>query len=223
MAASLSVNATGELFSLPPHLSHWGPSVLQVRMDGCTWAGSRRTGWAGVRKGAPPPLFIQVCRNGLLAPSCPRSTSLGYEGGQAQVLSPGQIRQPRDGLGVERGEEASVCRVLWEWTPCCQGVWGQASTVGVVGRGLGGGLHGVSHPGGLAAPSRLTGSTLLLRETSLLPHAPGLPALLSMLFAPVMELRYAQLSGGGGQWGGDCSTLAADGPRPVLGQGLCEC
>ncbi|XP_053521960.1 ATP-dependent RNA helicase TDRD9 [Artibeus jamaicensis] len=34
-----------------------------------------------------------------------------------------------------------------------------------------------------------TGSTLLLRETSLLPHIPGLPALLSMLFAPVMELR----------------------------------
>ncbi|KAK1339547.1 hypothetical protein QTO34_020230 [Cnephaeus nilssonii] len=34
-----------------------------------------------------------------------------------------------------------------------------------------------------------TGSTMLLRETSLLPHIPGLPALLSMLFAPVMELR----------------------------------
>uniref|UniRef100_A0A8D0XSV9 RNA helicase n=1 Tax=Sus scrofa TaxID=9823 RepID=A0A8D0XSV9_PIG len=34
-----------------------------------------------------------------------------------------------------------------------------------------------------------TGSTVLLRETSLLPHIPGLPALLSMLFAPVMELR----------------------------------
>ncbi|XP_057589558.1 ATP-dependent RNA helicase TDRD9 [Hippopotamus amphibius kiboko] len=34
-----------------------------------------------------------------------------------------------------------------------------------------------------------TGSTMLLRETSLLPHVPGLPALLSMLFAPVMELR----------------------------------
>lgn len=31
---------------------------------------------------------------------------------------------------------------------------------------------------------------MLLRETSLLPHIPGLPALLSMLFAPVMELRY---------------------------------
>ncbi|KAM5339337.1 ATP-dependent RNA helicase TDRD9 [Glossophaga mutica] len=34
-----------------------------------------------------------------------------------------------------------------------------------------------------------TGSTMLLRETSLLPHIPGLPALLSMLFAPAMELR----------------------------------
>ncbi|XP_055969720.1 ATP-dependent RNA helicase TDRD9 [Sorex fumeus] len=34
-----------------------------------------------------------------------------------------------------------------------------------------------------------TGSTMLLRETSLMPHVPGLPALLSMLFAPVMELR----------------------------------
>ncbi|XP_006160134.1 ATP-dependent RNA helicase TDRD9 isoform X2 [Tupaia chinensis] len=34
-----------------------------------------------------------------------------------------------------------------------------------------------------------TGSTMLLRETSLMPHIPGLPALLSMLFTPVMELR----------------------------------
>ncbi|XP_075386945.1 ATP-dependent RNA helicase TDRD9 [Tenrec ecaudatus] len=34
-----------------------------------------------------------------------------------------------------------------------------------------------------------TGSTMLLRETSLMPHIPGLPALLSMLFSPVMELR----------------------------------
>ncbi|XP_019494754.1 PREDICTED: putative ATP-dependent RNA helicase TDRD9 [Hipposideros armiger] len=34
-----------------------------------------------------------------------------------------------------------------------------------------------------------TGSTMLLRETTLMPHVPGLPALLSMLFAPVMELR----------------------------------
>nr|XP_051690899.1 ATP-dependent RNA helicase TDRD9 isoform X2 [Oryctolagus cuniculus] len=34
-----------------------------------------------------------------------------------------------------------------------------------------------------------TGSTMLLRETSLLPQIPGLPAVLSMLFAPVMELR----------------------------------
>ncbi|KAJ7345223.1 hypothetical protein JRQ81_001173, partial [Phrynocephalus forsythii] len=34
-----------------------------------------------------------------------------------------------------------------------------------------------------------TGSTVLLRETSLLPHIPGLPALLTMLFAPVIELR----------------------------------
>ncbi|XP_048655394.1 ATP-dependent RNA helicase TDRD9 isoform X4 [Marmota marmota marmota] len=34
-----------------------------------------------------------------------------------------------------------------------------------------------------------SGSTMLLRETSLMPPIPGLPALLSMLFAPVMELR----------------------------------
>ncbi|XP_039392316.1 ATP-dependent RNA helicase TDRD9 isoform X3 [Mauremys reevesii] len=34
-----------------------------------------------------------------------------------------------------------------------------------------------------------TGSTILLRETSLMPPIPGLPALLSMLFAPVIELR----------------------------------
>ncbi|XP_068959813.1 ATP-dependent RNA helicase TDRD9 [Petaurus breviceps papuanus] len=37
-----------------------------------------------------------------------------------------------------------------------------------------------------------TGSAMLLRETSLMPHIPGLPALLSMLFAPVMELRVDQ-------------------------------
>ncbi|KAM7164884.1 ATP-dependent RNA helicase TDRD9 isoform 1-T1 [Macrochelys suwanniensis] len=34
-----------------------------------------------------------------------------------------------------------------------------------------------------------TGSTVLLRETSLMPPIPGLPALFSMLFAPVIELR----------------------------------
>ncbi|XP_040334285.1 ATP-dependent RNA helicase TDRD9 isoform X4 [Herpailurus yagouaroundi] len=34
-----------------------------------------------------------------------------------------------------------------------------------------------------------TGSTMLLRETSLMPHIPGLPALLTVLFAPAMELR----------------------------------
>ncbi|XP_034274448.1 ATP-dependent RNA helicase TDRD9 isoform X2 [Pantherophis guttatus] len=34
-----------------------------------------------------------------------------------------------------------------------------------------------------------TGSTMLLKETSLMPHIPGLPALLSMLFAPVIDLR----------------------------------
>ncbi|XP_075699987.1 ATP-dependent RNA helicase TDRD9 isoform X2 [Rhinoderma darwinii] len=34
-----------------------------------------------------------------------------------------------------------------------------------------------------------TGSLLMLRETSLLPSIPGLPALISMLFAPVVELR----------------------------------
>ncbi|XP_066468396.1 ATP-dependent RNA helicase TDRD9 [Tiliqua scincoides] len=34
-----------------------------------------------------------------------------------------------------------------------------------------------------------TGSTMLLKETSLMPPIPGLPALLSMLFAPVIDLR----------------------------------
>nr|XP_056707227.1 ATP-dependent RNA helicase TDRD9 [Euleptes europaea] len=34
-----------------------------------------------------------------------------------------------------------------------------------------------------------TGSTMVLRDTSLMPHIPGLPALLSMLFAPVIDLR----------------------------------
>ncbi|KAJ6661880.1 hypothetical protein lerEdw1_013051, partial [Lerista edwardsae] len=34
-----------------------------------------------------------------------------------------------------------------------------------------------------------TGSTMLLKETSLMPHIPGIPALLSMLFAPVIDLR----------------------------------
>ncbi|XP_066428512.1 ATP-dependent RNA helicase TDRD9 [Eleutherodactylus coqui] len=34
-----------------------------------------------------------------------------------------------------------------------------------------------------------TGSMLMLRETSLLPSIPGLPALVSMLFAPMIELR----------------------------------
>ncbi|XP_018411618.1 PREDICTED: putative ATP-dependent RNA helicase TDRD9 [Nanorana parkeri] len=34
-----------------------------------------------------------------------------------------------------------------------------------------------------------TGSLLMLRETSLLPSIPGLPALITMLFAPVIELR----------------------------------
>ncbi|XP_077179907.1 ATP-dependent RNA helicase TDRD9 [Paroedura picta] len=34
-----------------------------------------------------------------------------------------------------------------------------------------------------------TGSTMLLRETSVMPRIPGLPALLSILFAPVIDLR----------------------------------
>uniref|UniRef100_A0A673V8U2 ATP-dependent RNA helicase TDRD9 n=1 Tax=Suricata suricatta TaxID=37032 RepID=A0A673V8U2_SURSU len=37
-----------------------------------------------------------------------------------------------------------------------------------------------------------TGSTMLLGETTLMPHIPGLPALLSALFAPTMELRVDQ-------------------------------
>ncbi|XP_028923681.1 ATP-dependent RNA helicase TDRD9 isoform X2 [Ornithorhynchus anatinus] len=34
-----------------------------------------------------------------------------------------------------------------------------------------------------------SGSSMLLRETTLLPHVPGLPALISILFSPVVELR----------------------------------
>ncbi|XP_069494292.1 ATP-dependent RNA helicase TDRD9 [Ambystoma mexicanum] len=37
-----------------------------------------------------------------------------------------------------------------------------------------------------------SGSTIMLRETSLMPNIPGLPAILSMLFAPVIELRIDQ-------------------------------
>lgn len=46
----------------------------------------------------------------------------------------------------------------------------------------------------VASVDRPTGSTMLLRETSLLPHVPGLPALLSALFAPVIELRFVRPS-----------------------------
>ncbi|XP_029973303.1 ATP-dependent RNA helicase TDRD9 [Salarias fasciatus] len=34
-----------------------------------------------------------------------------------------------------------------------------------------------------------SGSNILLRDTTLMPHIPGLPALIAMLFSPVMELR----------------------------------
>ncbi|KAG5267526.1 hypothetical protein AALO_G00222740 [Alosa alosa] len=34
-----------------------------------------------------------------------------------------------------------------------------------------------------------SGSSILLRETTLMPHIPGLPALITMIFCPVMELR----------------------------------
>ncbi|KAM7164885.1 ATP-dependent RNA helicase TDRD9 isoform 2-T2 [Macrochelys suwanniensis] len=40
-----------------------------------------------------------------------------------------------------------------------------------------------------------TGSTVLLRETSLMPPIPGLPALFSMLFAPVIELSGRSFTG----------------------------
>lgn len=51
----------------------------------------------------------------------------------------------------------------------------------------------------------VAGSTMLLRETSLMPHIPGLPALLSMLFAPVMELRWA--------WASACRESSGSGGR----------
>lgn len=35
-----------------------------------------------------------------------------------------------------------------------------------------------------------TGSRIMLKETTLMPHIHGLPALITMLFTPVMELRY---------------------------------
>lgn len=38
-----------------------------------------------------------------------------------------------------------------------------------------------------------SGSTMLLRETSLMPNIPGLPAIIAMLFAPVIELRVDRL------------------------------
>lgn len=39
----------------------------------------------------------------------------------------------------------------------------------------------------------LIGSTMFLEETSLMPPIPGLLALLSMLFAPAIELRYSHV------------------------------
>lgn len=75
--------------------------------------------------------------------------------------------------------------------PCCWGVCGDRLS-----RGLSGGERGLPRGSAIrrVAPDvafrgLLTGSTMLLRETSLMPPVPGLPALLSMLFAPVMELR----------------------------------
>lgn len=83
------------------------------------------------------------------------------------------------------------CRNRSQGAPCRWGVCGDRLS-----RGLPGGEGGL--PGGsairravpdMAFLGLLTGSTMLLRETSLMPPVPGLPALLSMLFAPVMELR----------------------------------
>uniref|UniRef100_A0A672IHW2 ATP-dependent RNA helicase TDRD9 n=1 Tax=Salarias fasciatus TaxID=181472 RepID=A0A672IHW2_SALFA len=51
-------------------------------------------------------------------------------------------------------------------------------------------LHGPFSPYKAAFYSRkYTGSNILLRDTTLMPHIPGLPALIAMLFSPVMELR----------------------------------
>lgn len=36
----------------------------------------------------------------------------------------------------------------------------------------------------------VVGSRILLKDTTLMPEIPGLPALVTMLFTPVMELRY---------------------------------
>lgn len=38
----------------------------------------------------------------------------------------------------------------------------------------------------------VAGTRILLRETSLMPDIPGLPALVTMLFTPIMELRLAR-------------------------------
>lgn len=95
-----------------------------------------------------------------------------------------------------RSLSVGCCGNRSQGAPCCWGVCGDRLS-----RGLPGGEGGL--PGGsairrvvadVAFRGLLTGSTMLLRETSLMPPVPGLPALLSMLFAPVMELRCVQPS-----------------------------
>lgn len=46
----------------------------------------------------------------------------------------------------------------------------------------------------------VTGSTVILEETTLMPPIPGLLALLSMLFAPAIELRYSCILKWWGFW-----------------------
>lgn len=77
-----------------------------------------------------------------------------------------------------------LCPAWRLWDNCTQGGRPEHRT------GVAAGSGGVAPTVTACPPLGLSaGSTMLLRETSLMPHIPGLPALLSMLFAPVMELR----------------------------------
>lgn len=41
----------------------------------------------------------------------------------------------------------------------------------------------------MAKSCSVTGTKIVLQDTSIMPDIPGLPALITMLFSPVMELR----------------------------------
>lgn len=105
---------------------------------------------------------------------------LGRTGGRISGLSLRRKERRSDQQARIRAPQAAG--FLGAGVPPCR------ASVGVTAAGRrpenGEGAAPGDRPPGLSA-----GSTMLLRETSLMPHIPGLPALLSMLFAPVMELR----------------------------------